>query len=108
MSETLGREAALDDRVREAPVFYGTFAVVVVVAVAIVLIPGAPLVPILFLSQALNAVLLLPLLVFVRGIARDRDVMGEHALGRADAAITLLVIVLLAVCVAALAVLTIF
>ena len=35
-----------------------------VVAALIVLIPGAPLVPVLFLTQALNAVLLLPLLVF--------------------------------------------
>ena len=49
----------------------------------IVLIPGAPLIPILFLTQALNAVLLLPLLWFVRGIARDRGLMGEAVVGRA-------------------------
>ena len=43
----------------EAPLFYGAYGASVAVAAALVLIPGAPLVPILFLSQALNAVLLL-------------------------------------------------
>ena len=42
----------------------------------VVLIPQAPLVPILYLSQALNAILLLPILVFVVGITRDRTLMG--------------------------------
>jgi Mn2+/Fe2+ NRAMP family transporter len=47
-----------------------------------VLIPQAPLVPILYLSQALNAILLLPILVvFIVGITRDRTLMGEHASG---------------------------
>ena len=38
----------------------------------VVCVPGAPLIPILFLSQALNAVLLLPLIVFMRALGRDR------------------------------------
>jgi len=107
VSEALGQEAALDDTPREAPVFYGTYALVVLAAVVIVLIPGAPLVPILFLSQALNAVLLLPLLVFIRGVGRDGELMGEYALSRNESAVTMVAIVLLGVCVAALAVLSI-
>ena len=47
---------------------------------SLVLIPGAPLIPILFLSQALNAVLLLVLLPFMR-LARQ----GPGADGRARA-----------------------
>ena len=73
----------------------------------LILIPGAPLVPILFLSQALNAILLLPLLFLVRGIAGDRVLMGEHALGRAGRAAAAALIALIAVCLAALAALTI-
>jgi Mn2+/Fe2+ NRAMP family transporter len=53
----------------------------VALAAAIVLIPGAPLVWILFLSQALNAVLLLLILPFMRHLAQDPAVMGDHALG---------------------------
>lgn len=82
VSETFGRKADLDDSFSEAPVFYLSFAAVVTVAAAIVLIPGAPLIQILFLSQALNAVLLLVLLPFVRRLGRDRELLGEHALGR--------------------------
>ena len=79
---------------------------IVVAAVAIVLVPGAPLVGILYLSQALNAVLLLPLLVFIRRLASDPELMGAHVLGRAGRATTGVAVVALGVCVAALGVLT--
>ncbi|MFN8124198.1 MAG: Nramp family divalent metal transporter [Thermoleophilia bacterium] len=102
VSEVLGTEAALDDRVRDAPVFYGTFGTVTLVSAALVLIPGAPLVQILYLTQALNAVLLLPLLVLIVGICRDRRIMGEHALGRRGMALVSATIALLALCVGAL------
>ena len=103
-----GQEAKLDDPIREAPVFYGTFAVVIVTGSALVLIPGAPLVPILYLSQALNAILLLPILVFIVGITRDRALMGEHASGGVGTALAATAIVLLALCVGALGVLSVF
>jgi NRAMP (natural resistance-associated macrophage protein)-like metal ion transporter len=107
VSETLGYEAALDDRFSDARLFYVTYGVVVVLAVSIVLIPSAPLVPILFLSQALNAVLLLPLLALIYGIVRDPVLMGDHATDRREAVAVLGAIVLLAACVIALAVLSI-
>jgi Mn2+/Fe2+ NRAMP family transporter len=82
ISETAGRKADLDDSFAEARLFYLSFAAVVTVAALLVLIPGVPLIKILFLSQALNAVLLLVLLPFLRALGRDRELMGEHALGR--------------------------
>ena len=82
VTDAAGSEAQLDDPLGEARLFYGSFAAIVAVAVVVVCIPGAPLIPILFLSQTLNAVLLLPLLVFMRALGRDRHLMGEHALGR--------------------------
>jgi NRAMP (natural resistance-associated macrophage protein)-like metal ion transporter len=82
ISEAFGRRADLNDSFGEARVFYLSFGLVVAVAAIVVLIPGAPLVPILFLTQALNAVLLLVLLPFIRSLAKDRDLMGAHALGR--------------------------
>ena len=102
VSEVLGHEAALDDSAAEAPWFYGTYWLVMTVAVAIVLVPGAPLIPILYATQVVNAVLLLPILVLVWGIARDADLMGAHrnrALGSALAGVTITAI---AACVAAL------
>ena len=98
--DAVGVEAALDDRVADARLFYGTYGAVVVIAVGIVLIPGAPLIDILFLTQALNAVLLLPLLWFMRGVASDRRIMGEHALGTAGRRVTLAVLALVGACIA--------
>jgi Mn2+/Fe2+ NRAMP family transporter len=60
--------------------------VVAVVAVLIVLVPGAVLISILVLSRVLNVVLLLPLLAFMCGISRDRDLMGEFTAIRGAAA----------------------
>jgi Mn2+/Fe2+ NRAMP family transporter len=98
--EAVGAESALDDSWRDARLFYVSFGAVIGVAAVIVLIPGAPLIPILFLTQALNAVLLLPLPWFVHGIARDRGLMGEAVLGRTGSAATVAVFVLICVSVA--------
>jgi Mn2+/Fe2+ NRAMP family transporter len=106
VSEVLGVESALDDPVGEAPVFYGTYIAVMVVSAVVVLVPDAPLVRILYLTQALNAVLLLPILVLLYGIVRDEEILGEHASGRRGTVAYLVVIGLLAVCVATLAVLS--
>jgi Mn2+/Fe2+ NRAMP family transporter len=107
VSETFGRKADLDDSFTEAPLFYLSFAAVVAFAAAIALIPGAPLIQILFLSQALNAVLLLVLLPFVRRLGRDRELMGEHALGRWGRMTTGIALAVIVVSVLALGVLAI-
>lgn len=106
VSESAGKRADVNDSFGEAPLFYSSYGVVVLIAAGVVLIPGAPLIPILFLSQALNAVLLLVLLPFMRRLARDPEVMGDHALGPAGRALTAAVFCLVAVSVIALAALT--
>ena len=78
VSETFGREPHLNERPRQDPFFYGTFCLVMIVGAIIVMIPGVPLVDILFLTQALNAVLLLPLLFLMLVVAREPEVMGEN------------------------------
>jgi NRAMP (natural resistance-associated macrophage protein)-like metal ion transporter len=107
ISETLGRKADIDDSFTDARSFYLSFAGVTLVAAAIVLIPGAPLIQILFLTQALNAVLLLVMLPFLRRLGADRELMGEHALGRVGKWTTGLALGLIAVSVVALGVLAI-
>ena len=107
VGEVLGYEAGLDDSFNEARTFYCTYGAIVVVAAAAVLIPGAPLVSILFLTQALNAVLLPPLLILMARMARDPDLMGRQRSGRVAAVAYGVTIVVLIVCVAALAVLAV-
>ena len=107
ISEALGRKADLDDSFAEARSFYLSFGAVVLVAATIVLIPGAPLIQLLFLTQALNAVLLLVVLPFIRSLARDPELMGEHALGGRGRWVTGVALGLIAASVIALGVLAI-
>lgn len=104
--EFFGAEAALDDTFAQARLFYCGFVAVVVVGAAVVMVPAAPLVPVLVLSQVLNAVLLLPLLLFMYGIARDRDLMGSYRASSGLSALYLVTIAVIGVCVLALLVLS--
>lgn len=90
--EFTGTESALDDTFGQARIFYVSMVAVTALGAAAVLVPGAPLIPILVLTQVLNAVPLLPLLGFMYGLARDKDVMGEHAASRGQAAAYLVTI----------------
>jgi Mn2+/Fe2+ NRAMP family transporter len=103
VTDLTGQPAALDDSIKEAPLFYGTFGFVTLLSMSLVLIPNAPIIPILVLTQVLNAVLLLPLLAFMYGIARDRKLMGSHAASRSMSATYIVAIVLIATCILALA-----
>jgi NRAMP (natural resistance-associated macrophage protein)-like metal ion transporter len=107
VSETLGRRADVNDSFAEARTFYLSFGAVVAVSAGLVLIPGAPLIQILFLSQALNAVLLLVLLPFIRSLAKDRELMGRNALGRFDRVSTGIALAVVAISVVALGVLAV-
>ncbi|MGC9350228.1 MAG: NRAMP family divalent metal transporter [Anaerolineae bacterium] len=75
--EAFGWERGLNHRVRDAPIFYGLYLTMIVVSVLIVLIPGLPLFPIMWFSQALNALLLPVMLVLVLKLVNDRRVMGD-------------------------------
>ncbi|HEY7940778.1 MAG TPA: Nramp family divalent metal transporter [Candidatus Limnocylindrales bacterium] len=75
--EAFGWEAGLDHRWTEARAFYGLLAFFVGFAALFILIPGLPLIAVLFLSQVFDGLLLPIILVFVMLLARDRRLMGE-------------------------------
>ena len=100
--EYAGTESAVDDRFGEAKLFYVTFGLVTLVAAIIVLVPDAPLVTILIATQVLNAVLLVPLLFAMMGIGRDRNLMGQFAIGRAGLVVYGVTTALVVSCVVAL------
>jgi len=77
-SETFGWEAGIDKRLREAPIFYGILAFFIFIAGLIVLVPGLPLLLLMFLPQVLNGVLLPVVLIFVLKITNDREFMGKY------------------------------
>jgi NRAMP (natural resistance-associated macrophage protein)-like metal ion transporter len=103
--EFAGAEAAVDDRFADAKLFYGAYGATTIIAAAAVLLPGAPLIPILVLTQALNAILLVPLLVLMYGMARDPELLGRFRATRPQAAMYLVAVAFITACVLALAVL---
>ena len=74
--EAFGFERGLNKRFHEAPAFYGIFTGIVAISVLIVLIPGIPLFPLMWLSQTLNTVFLPVLLILVILLSNNEKIMG--------------------------------
>ena len=73
--ESFGWERGLDRTADEAPIFYGLYTALIGLSVVIVLIPGLPLFPLMWLSQVANAVLLPLVLVMMLSLANDARIM---------------------------------
>jgi Mn2+/Fe2+ NRAMP family transporter len=80
--EGLGFEAGLDQKVGEAPIFYGLYTGLIVVGAGVILIPKAPLFKILLLSQVANGIWLPIVLIFILLLINRRDLMAEMTNGR--------------------------
>jgi Mn2+/Fe2+ NRAMP family transporter len=80
--EAFGFERGIDRSWSEAPVFNGIYTFVIFFGAVLVLIPSAPLISIMVLSQAVNGVLLPFLLIFMMIIVNDRRIMGRYVNGR--------------------------
>jgi Mn2+/Fe2+ NRAMP family transporter len=80
--EALGFEAGVDKTWAEAPQFNALYTSMIVIGAGIILIPGVPLFPVLFLSQVLNGLLLPFVLFFVVLLVNRADLMGTYVNGR--------------------------
>jgi Mn2+/Fe2+ NRAMP family transporter len=79
--EAFGWETGVNWNWREAPAFYGLLAFFIGFAALFVMIPGLPLIQVMFSAQVLNAILLPFILVFVMLLAADRKTLGPLASG---------------------------
>jgi len=80
--EGLGFEAGIDQKFKEAPIFYWLYTLLIVLGAGLILIPGAPLIRILVLSQVANGIWLPIVLIFIVLLVNRRDLMGEHTNSR--------------------------
>jgi NRAMP (natural resistance-associated macrophage protein)-like metal ion transporter len=79
--EAFGFERGIDHRVRDAPVFYGFYLALIIIGAAVVILPGAPLLAIIFYSQVLNGVLLPVVLVLMLLLINNKRLMGAWTNG---------------------------
>src|SRR5579875_3903266 len=83
LGECVGAGNSFNSHPRHAALFYGANIAVAVVAAAVIMIPGAPLLSIALNANVLATVLLPVTLIFVILLASDRELMGRHANTRA-------------------------
>jgi Mn2+/Fe2+ NRAMP family transporter len=82
VTEAFGWESGLDRTWRQAPAFYGLLAFFIGFAALFILIPGLPLIAVMYLSQVFDGLLLPFILVFVMLMSRDRRLLGRLRSGR--------------------------
>lgn len=75
--EAFGFERGLNRTTKEAPVFYFVYSGIILLSVLIILIPGIPLFPIMWISQTVNAILLPVILVLLLRLANNENLMGD-------------------------------
>jgi len=75
--EGMGWEEGVDKRFSQAPQFFGLYTAMIVIGAGAVLIPGFPLLKVMYLSQVGNGILLPFILIYMLALINNKDIMGE-------------------------------
>jgi NRAMP (natural resistance-associated macrophage protein)-like metal ion transporter len=98
--ESLGWEAGMNKKFREAPMFYGIIIFIISLSGLLILIPNVPLLQIMLISQVINGILLPFILIFILKLINDKKIMGKYTnsrLGNIIAYSTVVVLILLTI-----------
>ncbi len=106
--EGMGWESGIDKDFRTAPHFFWLYTGLIVIGALLVLVPNAPLVLIMYLSQVANGILLPFVLVFMLRLINDRELMGDHVNSKAFNGIAWATTVVMIVLTVLLVVVTVF
>ena len=75
--EGLGFPSGVNNRYREARIFYNLFGFLVIVGAGVILLPNFPLIKMILFSQVINGVLLPVVLIFMVLLVNDGNLMRE-------------------------------
>lgn len=78
LCEAFGWESGIDRSFSEAPKFYMTYTLFIVVGAVFVMIPKIPLITVMVVSQTINGVLLPIVVTCMLIVISDRDIMGNY------------------------------
>jgi len=79
--EGMGWELGVDKDFREAPQFFWLFTLLIAVSAGIILVPDAPLIAIMYISQVVNGAVLPFVLIFMLRLINDKRLMGDFVNG---------------------------
>jgi NRAMP (natural resistance-associated macrophage protein)-like metal ion transporter len=80
--EGMGWESGVDKNFKTAPQFMWLYTGIIVIGALIILIPDAPLVPIMLMSQVVNGAMLPFILIFMLLLVNNEDIMGDFTNSR--------------------------
>jgi Mn2+/Fe2+ NRAMP family transporter len=76
--EGMGWEEGVNKKFSEAPQFYGLYSLLIFLGAGVVLWPNIPLVPIMFISQVINGIVLPVILIFILILINNKKIMGKY------------------------------
>jgi NRAMP (natural resistance-associated macrophage protein)-like metal ion transporter len=79
--EGMGWESGVDNSFRQAPQFFWLFTIIIVLSALIILIPNAPLITIMYISQVINGAVLPFVLIFMLRLINNHRIMGTYVNG---------------------------
>lgn len=81
--EAFGWNSGVNKKFNEAPQFYGIITLLIAIGALIIMLPDIPLIPIMYVSQVINGIMLPVILVMMLVIINKKKVMGEFVNGKA-------------------------
>ncbi len=79
--EGMGWESGVDKDFEQAPQFFWLFTIIIIISAGLILIPNAPLITIMFISQVVNGAVLPFVLMFMIKLINDKNLMGDYTNG---------------------------
>lgn len=76
--EGMGWEAGIDHNFKSAPQFMWLYTGLIAIGALVILIPDAPLIAIMLVSQVVNGVMLPFVLIFMLLLVNNKELMGEY------------------------------
>ena len=74
--EAFGWETGVNKKFSEAPQFYSLYSVLIIIGCGLIMVPKAPLIPIMLISQVINGIMLPFILIFMILLVNNKKLMG--------------------------------
>lgn len=76
--EAMGWENGINKKLKEAPIFFALYTLLILIGAVVILIPKIPLIPIMIFSQTTNGVLFPFILILMLLLVNNKRLMKKH------------------------------
>lgn len=76
--EAFGWESGMNNKISEAPAFFGIYLALILLGSLLILIPGISLMKLILVTQQIAGILVPVILIFMIFIVNDQGIMGEY------------------------------